>query len=675
MIKIAGVHRQSESGERVRLDTEPDGSPGVVELRARVVWIALTGVIPLALFVQWSDVRVGGTISAGPFPPLAACWMWALLVAVNALLARFRGTPVLERRELLIVFGIWAACNVVAGRGLLHPMLASIVGPMYYARGRVLTSAITAGVPNWLAITDKATARAFYEGHGVHVPWGMWRAPLITWSLFFLPFLTANVCLCALFERVWTHEERLAFPVVALPLEAVGLMASGSAGSHLMAESRLPLLIGLAIPILLHGFGVANAYLPGVPSIPVYNDISDAISSPPWSAIKPLYVNFYPILVGLTFLAPTDVTCSVWFFLLFNKLQLLVTAMMGWNDAQVSSGAISAPPYMEEQSAGAYLALAAVLIWNARIHLRGIAGGILGKPAEARYRTYRPLAWGFVLGTVGVLAWLAAVGFPLWFAALYFAFLLAVALVLGRLMAEGGVPWLLAPILPDKLILSLVGSAVVRPLVLTRLMFSAQFLRDTRQMFAPAVLEGGKLRTVSGAPLRGFYGLLLVSVLGTLVVGGLTALPIFYAHGAASLQTNNDGLLMTTYVMQTGAVSQAASRLSMPINPNPASGVAVVVGAAITILLSALRLRYFWWPLHPLGYALTGTLQTGYANKMLLSIFIGWALKCITLRFGGVKGFRYLRGAAFGLILGDLAMAGVVKALDALLGPSGYAAL
>jgi hypothetical protein len=78
-------------------------------------------------------------------------------------------------------------------------------------------------------------------------------------------------------------------------------------------------------------------------------------------------------------------------------------------------------------------------------------------------------------------------------------------------------------------------------------------------------------------------------------------------------------------------------------------------------------------PFHPLGYALTGTLQLGYANKMLFSIFLGWAFKALALRFGGSQGFRFLRGVALGLIVGDLLMGSILKLLDALLGPSGYA--
>jgi hypothetical protein len=48
-------------------------------------------------------------------------------------------------------------------------------------------------------------------------------------------------------------------------------------------------------------------------------------------------------------------------------------------------------------------------------------------------------------------------------------------------------------------------------------------------------------------------------------------------------------------------------------------------------------------------------------------------MKALTLRFGGHRGYRLLRGMALGLILGDLLMGGILKLLDALLGPSGYA--
>lgn len=643
----------------------------MTQIRPRVVWTALIGVIVVTLFVQWSDIQVGGTMSAGPFPPLAASLLWALLLGGDRLMRRLGKRPLFAPGEMLILLAMWVAANMVAGRGLLYPLLTSIAGPIYYARGALITGAVGAHLPDWLALTGKAAARPFFEGYGFPAPWRVWQRPLLTWSLFLFCFLTANVCLCALFERIWVRHERLAYPLVALPIEAV--RAEMRRGDNRLFVRAI--LLGLAAPLLLHGFGAAHAYLPAIPCVPFYNDVSDLAATAPWTVLKPLYLNLYPLLIGLTFLAPTDVTFSVWFFLLLNKAELVVTAAAGWNEGP-TGGAVAGPPFLEEQSAGAYLTLAAVIIANARGPLRQILfgggdpeGGVL--PSERK--VHRLLLLGLLASLLGLLLWFVWTGIPLWFSLAYVGFYLAAALVLSRLMAEGGVSWLLAPILPDKLILSLFGSQSLAPVAITRLMLHTQHLRDTRQMLAPAIFQAGKLRDAAAAPPRGFYGLLLGSLCLALLVGGAVALPLFYHHGALSLAPTNDGLMMTAVVIPTTAVGQATTRLSTPIRPSVGPALAIIAGAAVTWGMAMLHSRCYWWPLHPLGYALTGTLQVGYANKMVLSIFLGWVFKSLTIRLGGSRGFRLMRGAALGLICGDLLMGGVLKLLDVLLGPSGYA--
>ncbi len=651
-----------------------------IEIRARAVWLALVGVLPLSLFVQWSDITVGGTIVAGPFPPAAASILWAGLLGINALsgiVARRRGGAAWYNcHELLVILAVWLIANVVAGRGLLHPLLASIAGPVYYAQTPNVENAVANHIPNWLAVTDRAAAKGFFEGSRQGVPWKLWALPLTLWSLFFLPFTMANVCLCALFERIWVRNERLSFPLVALPIESIGFGPGGiERPTHPFWQSlRVPFLLGMMVPVVLHGLGVLHIYFPVIPEIPLQIDMSAINAVYPYTVLNPLYLHFYPILVGVTFLAPTDVTMGVWLFVLLNKAEMFLTAISGWNEGQITNMAKSVPPYVEEQSAGAYLALGALLIWHARNHLRNIASAMFpSSDPPTEYTTYRPLAWGFVLGVAGILGWCLLAGFPLWFAAAFFGFYGIVALVLSRLMAEGGVSWILAPILPDKLLISFFGSTSLSTMVITRTILLMQHLRDTRQMLLPALFEVGKLRDVSRFPLRRFYGLLMAAIVLSLIVGGAVALPTFYKYGATMLVPSNDGLAMSVVVIPRSGIQQAADRLQNPVPPSPEAGIAVVIGAVVAYGLSVLRLRYAWWPLHPLGYALTGTLQLGYANKMLFSIFVGWLFKTLVQRFGGMTGFRYLRGVAFGLIVGDLLMGGVIKGLDALLGPSQYA--
>ena len=171
-------------------------------------------------------------MSAGPFPPLAACLLWGLLCGVQTTLRRIlSGWVLLTRSELLVILAVWLAANMVAGRGMVHPLLTSLAGPTYYARGALVTDAVTNHLHDGLAVMDRAAARQFFEGYGLPVPWQVWIRPLATWSLFFLPFLTTNVCLCGLFERVWVRHERLAFPLVALPVEGSAQVRSRWAGS------------------------------------------------------------------------------------------------------------------------------------------------------------------------------------------------------------------------------------------------------------------------------------------------------------------------------------------------------------------------------------------------------------------------------------------------------------
>ena len=74
------------------------------------------------------------------------------------------------------------------------------------------------------------------------------------------------------------------------------------------------------------------------------------------------------------------------------------------------------------------------------------------------------------------------------------------------------------------------------------------------------------------------------------------------------------------------------------------------VGAALTLMLFILRLRFFWWPLHPAGYALAVSFAIDY---FWFTFLISWALKSIILKYGRVKGYQRAIPFFFGLMLGD----------------------
>ena len=70
----------------------------------------------------------------------------------------------------------------------------------------------------------------------------------------------------------------------------------------------------------------------------------------------------------------------------------------------------------------------------------------------------------------------------------------------------------------------------------------------------------------------------------------------------------------------------------------------------VVFVLSAMRLKFWWWPLHPVGYMLAN-LSWGM-NRHFLQFFIGWAVKTAVLRWGGLRLYRRSMPVAVGIIIG-----------------------
>ena len=69
------------------------------------------------------------------------------------------------------------------------------------------------------------------------------------------------------------------------------------------------------------------------------------------------------------------------------------------------------------------------------------------------------------------------------------------------------------------------------------------------------------------------------------------------------------------------------------------------------IATSFLRLRYTWWPIHPILFLVWATYPMAvFANAFL----IGWALRTIIQRLGGTSAYQRARILMVGVIAGDL---------------------
>jgi hypothetical protein len=80
-----------------------------------------------------------------------------------------------------------------------------------------------------------------------------------------------------------------------------------------------------------------------------------------------------------------------------------------------------------------------------------------------------------------------------------------------------------------------------------------------------------------------------------------------------------------------------------------------VFGAAVTSVLSVLRLSFAGWPLHPVGFIMV---YSWGLRLMWFSIFLGWLLKLLIVRYGGARFYTACKPFFIGLIIGESVAAG-----------------
>jgi hypothetical protein len=103
------------------------------------------------------------------------------------------------------------------------------------------------------------------------------------------------------------------------------------------------------------------------------------------------------------------------------------------------------------------------------------------------------------------------------------------------------------------------------------------------------------------------------------------------------------------YEVQRGG-SQISEAFTNPASVSLPAIAALGSGMLVTFLLSAMRLRFLWWPLHPVGYMVANVWGSQWWWGPL---FVAWFLKSLVIRYGGLRLYQKTVPLAIGVIVGN----------------------
>ena len=629
---------------------ETDGIPQVRPPRmvtVRAILLALLLIPVNALWVVKMEVtRYAGHPTTISLFFNVVFWL-AVLLLVNALVRRLVPRAALAPGELLTVYIMLALSSAMAGHDMIEVLTPILSHAAYFANSsNDWGSKILPNVPPWLSVTDPVALKEFYTGTGtLYVAHNLraWLTPVLAWTGFLTLLGFVMLCLNTLLRRQWTENEKLAYPLVALPLEMVSPRTQ-------LFKNRLFWLGVTLVGTMELWNGLAYLY-PSLPMLPLRMqgsalDLSSYLTSPPWNAIGWTPMAVYPFGVALGMLLPLDLLFSAWFFAWVWRAQRVVGSMYGFSG-------LPGFPYVESQAFGAYVGVALFALWISRSHFIAIFNGLFDRKIDLEDAReplpYRVAALGVLLGGIGIFVFCRLCGMTPLVIGAFFVIYFLIAVAITRMRAELGPPAHdLHRAGPDTMLPTLFGPGQFTRSDLTMFSLFYGFNRAYRAQPMPIMLEGFKMSEQVGSGFRPLFAAMLLAVAVGSLAGFWANIDQGYRYGAAAR------IAPPNVMMIFGGEPWNRMNGWLSAVPNAAeqyhNSVAVGVGFGATLLLNALRLRLAWFPFHPVGYAISSSWSL---SLLWMPLFVAWLVKLLLLRYGGLKAYRQALPFFLGMILGE----------------------
>jgi hypothetical protein len=664
-----------------------------MSIRAVILGLVISAL--LAMFSYYNEFYLQLTPLVGNHFPIAIFGgVLLIMITINPLLGLLGKRWPLRRDELAVTLVISLAACSVPGSGLMRLWPTTLANPMeMYGnktgwqedqllnyvpdnllpnQGQVKGDDATTVIGGFVTGRNKAENEPDYSLWHMpfrlgDVPWFGWRQALASWVPLVVTCFIGVIALSVVLHRQWSQHERLRYPIA----QVASTLTQGDE-EHLLGpiyRNRL-FWLGLIAVALIHmanGFTAWDWFNLQIDrNFPLHQIIYQKYpefnaASNMWGAFN---WNIFFSVIGIAYFLASDVGLSLG---ISKILGLFVMVALIEAGVAVTEGTYVTGTPGAWMTFGAYAGIGLMILYTGRNYfIRLFKAAILfrrDKEVEPAGIWGTRIFWLCLVAMIFILRYVMEVNFVLAIPAVLSLFLLYV--VMARISAETGLFFIQSSWMPLAIMVGLFGATALGPQQYSVLgLMSVILAGDPRETLMPFVVNGLKICEKAKVPrgrasLGAGAGFLLA-----LAIALPGALWLHYDRGSSR---DNWGAVTVPEQLYNGLSREVTSLKNQQrleevtglgemghlrlMQMDPTFMWAVGIGLALVLGMSFMRLRYAWWPLHPVLFLV---IWPNPLNQFAFSFLLGWLIKQMVTKIGGIQAYRHGKPLMIGVIAGDL---------------------
>ncbi|MFU8781205.1 MAG: DUF6785 family protein [Kiritimatiellia bacterium] len=594
-------------------------------------------------------------ISDTYIPEVTVVFLLLVVLGLNPILHKVCPKYVLHRSQIALIFAMLLMGAVVPSQGLLRMLPWSLARTTQDINQtpRLANAIESAGIPQALfpekigVYLDTPVSKQFLDEleADATIPWQAWLRLVPVWGFFVLACWLLMIGVGLILLPEWKEKERLPFPLLNVFRSIFPNPQTGTLIPPLF-RNRL-FWTGAGIVMVIYALiGLHHHTHGNVPGFPIGWQLSGHFADPPWLYL-PNYLKNVPklffVLIGIAYFMPNRTGFSIWFTTIAYGLYI----MIGRSYIPGYYGGI-----ITDHRNGAMIAVFLMVLYLSRWHWWHVSKLLFRRTTSDPDRLLKVAGWMLVAGACGMYAWLRWTGVPHTWAGIFVLLGFMVSVVISRIVAESGMPFVRIVGLEPAFFMAMVPAGWLTGAAIYMSGFINMLFQLGSRISAAVMVSHAASVDEEATPRSQIeigYMMIAILMIG-FVVGGVIHLHMGYTQGATI-----DGAYTPLNTWGTNVMRGAQHQLlrwsdGSWIPPSRRLG-GVVSGILLAGGLFVACMMMPKWPLHPIGMLLVGHY---YGNLAWASLMLGWTSKVLIIKYGGAKAFRSAQPLFLGLILGEI---------------------